>query len=208
MRAIKFVFTATFLAVLLLICAFSVYAAEAGDTEVWDISRDSESDVTATLNKNAKGDGKHELLISGNGYMRSFSSSDPAPWNADYTDSIISVVIEDGVKNISANSFYECYNIEFITVKALHIDISVISDNVIPYTALIRAHIRSTAAEYADLMGCELDYLCEFSANSCYCDVCEYECTSHIGGEPTCNVGALCDICGCEYGEPKGHGGQ
>lgn len=205
MKAIKFILTAIFLAILLLFSELSVCAAQAdGDSEIWDISRDGESAVIATLSKNAKGNGKHELLISGNGYMRSFSSSAPAPWNTDYADSIVSVIIEDGVKNISANSFCECCSIEFITVKPLRIDISVTSDNVIPYTAVIRAHILSTASEYANLIGCRLEYLCEFSTDS-RCYVCEYECTSHIGGEPTCIVGALCDICGCEYGEPKEH---
>lgn len=53
------------------------------------------------------------LTISGTGMMDEYTS-DTRPWK-EYTDSIKSMVIENGVTSIGSGTFYGCNNLEAIT---------------------------------------------------------------------------------------------
>ena len=67
-------------------------------------------DCTVTL------DGSGTLNVSGNGAMADYMQYD-APWK-DYSYYIKSVIVEDGVTHIGDQSFYECENLETITVNS------------------------------------------------------------------------------------------
>ena len=55
------------------------------------------------------------LTISGTGAMTDFSSIDDVPWQ-DYRGYIYTVVIENGVTNIGACSFYKCTNLTNVSI--------------------------------------------------------------------------------------------
>ncbi|MBR4066016.1 MAG: leucine-rich repeat domain-containing protein, partial [Bacteroidaceae bacterium] len=55
------------------------------------------------------------LTVSGSGSMYNYSSSYPAPWN-EYKNSIETVIINDGIKSIGNNAFFECSGITSIDI--------------------------------------------------------------------------------------------
>lgn len=64
------------------------------------------------------------LTISGNGYMKDYSAdyfngynfTTTAPWGSWESDMIKSIIINQGVKNISNYAFYNCKNLTSITI--------------------------------------------------------------------------------------------
>ena len=55
------------------------------------------------------------LTITGSGSMRSFKSSEPAPWD-DYKDEIEAVVLPEGLTTIGAYAFNNCSKLDHVTI--------------------------------------------------------------------------------------------
>ena len=97
-----------------------VYKDEAGQTETT-----VEDEVLAVLPSIALGDcGKNltwvltedgTLIVSGNGWMPDFGSSNTAPWHQ-YRTNIYKVVLETGVTSIGDYAFYSCYRMKEIYI--------------------------------------------------------------------------------------------
>lgn len=60
-------------------------------------------------------DDEGTLTINGSGEMTDYSSSSSVPWYAD-KDSILSVVIKDGVSSIGSRAFYACSNMISVSI--------------------------------------------------------------------------------------------
>ncbi len=73
----------------------------------WDISASSEDSVTATL----YGDGR--LVISGTGKMKTSVNEE---WDT-YKEEIKSLIVQDGVENITSSAFKECSNLESVELS-------------------------------------------------------------------------------------------
>jgi len=56
------------------------------------------------------------LYISGNGGMQEYHYDYDTPWMA-YRDSIVNVVIEEGVLSVGDHAFYGCENLKFVTLS-------------------------------------------------------------------------------------------
>lgn len=56
-----------------------------------------------------------EFTVSGTGTMSYYTTSNPAPW-ADFRDEIVTVTIEEGVKNVSSTSFYRCTSLKNVNL--------------------------------------------------------------------------------------------
>ena len=88
----------------------AVIFAVSASAQTWNCGANG-SNVTATLDANGT------LTISGSGAMADYQSPvNPAPWYADYNDSIVSIVIEDGVTSIGDYAFTMCSNLTSATI--------------------------------------------------------------------------------------------
>jgi hypothetical protein len=56
------------------------------------------------------------LTIKGTGMMTDYSSETKSPWYSEYSETILQVIIEDGVENIGTNAFENCSNLESVTI--------------------------------------------------------------------------------------------
>lgn len=56
-----------------------------------------------------------EFTVSGTGTMAYYTTSNPAPWT-DFRDEIVTVTIEEGVKNVSSESFYRCTSLKNVNL--------------------------------------------------------------------------------------------
>lgn len=56
-----------------------------------------------------------EFTVSGTGTMSYYTTSNPAPWT-DFRDEIVTVTIEEGVKNVSSTSFYRCTSLKYVNL--------------------------------------------------------------------------------------------
>ncbi|MBQ3604592.1 MAG: leucine-rich repeat protein [Clostridia bacterium] len=56
-----------------------------------------------------------EFTVSGTGTMTYYTTSNPAPWT-DFRDEIVTVTIEEGVKNVSSQSFYRCTSLKNVNL--------------------------------------------------------------------------------------------
>lgn len=56
-----------------------------------------------------------EFTVSGTGTMSYYTTSNPAPWT-DFRDEIVTVTIEEGVKNVSSTSFYRCTSLKNVNL--------------------------------------------------------------------------------------------
>ncbi|MBR6670323.1 MAG: leucine-rich repeat protein, partial [Ruminococcus sp.] len=91
------------------------------------------------------------LIISGEGEMANWETTDAAPW-AEYSDFIEAVCINDGVKSIGENSFDALSNIwQFISYSMDCVIPD--SDTAIPENAEILCYNGSTAQAYAEKYG-------------------------------------------------------
>ena len=70
----------------------------------------------------------------------------------DYDDSIVEVIIHEGITGIGEEAFYDCYNLESITILNLECSIYQ-SGNTIDSGAVIYGHENSTAQSYAEKYG-------------------------------------------------------
>lgn len=57
-------------------------------------------------------DSEGVLTISGKGEMTDYTSGRPAPWKAEHSNDIRSVVLEEGVTGIGTQAFYKCTKLE------------------------------------------------------------------------------------------------
>ncbi|MCC8047378.1 MAG: leucine-rich repeat protein [Clostridiales bacterium] len=119
--------TRTVIAILtavLILTGLTAYAQT--DTSIEDISINEESTEGPTESENVTVldsgktgqvtwvyDSSATLTISGEGYMTDYKSSG-APWYQ-YSESIVSVVFEDGVTKVGAFSFYNCKALSSVT---------------------------------------------------------------------------------------------
>lgn len=99
------------LSILLAACLiFSLLPVSAfADTTAGGTFGDHGKNLTWTL------DSDGTLTISGMVAMKDFSSKTPAPWE-DYSGSIKSLVINDGVKSIGNRAFSRCSNLTSVTI--------------------------------------------------------------------------------------------
>ena len=165
----------------------------------WDISQNNESSVTAAIYEQ---DGKYSLIISGNGKMKEFNSSEDVPWK-EYAERIVLVDLKQGVKNLSAYSFSGCSALSKVIIRENNITVRA-DVEVIPFTADIHAHLKSTMAVYVfENYPSRFYPICDFSDG--VCTECRYECVSHTGGVASCNDGGKCEICSMEYIPPLNH---
>ena len=72
--------------------------------EAWDISENDDGSVMAYLYNDTQNEGKHTLIITGNGKMKDWENGE-APWHDSYSYDITSVTIEEGVTTIGAYAF-------------------------------------------------------------------------------------------------------
>ena len=183
------------------LCVFPInLRASSNLVDKWDISESDGDEVLATLARIS--DEKYELTIYGEGRMRSFSTSYPAPWSA-YADLINSVVIKFGVENLSDYSINKCRFLETLTVENPYMEIASGVINSLYMTRVLCHRISTTKAIVYENNPNRLSYICEFENSAC--KICSYVCTSHIGGESTCETAAKCEICQAEYGEKRSH---
>lgn len=56
-----------------------------------------------------------EFTVSGTGTMSYYTTSNPAPWT-DFRDEIVTVTIEEGIKNVSSTSFYRCTSLKNVNL--------------------------------------------------------------------------------------------
>lgn len=204
MRPVVRLLSTVFCITLILLSALTVRvtAADAEPFKEWDVSKSSDGSVMAKLYYVDGCEGKYRLVITGEGKMKSFTAPELVDWY-DYSDSIIFAAATAGVKNIGDYSFFDCFELESLTVEGKDTEFPVSSDTLLPYTAEICAHEISTAHTYATLASLEFTSICEFSDGVCV--TCGYECTAHTGGTATCTEKAKCEICGTEYGELSEH---
>jgi len=88
---------------------FINYACECGTTLYtmrWIISATVDDKVYAYLFKQA--DDSYRLVIEGTGNMIDWDSQNDVPWLKEYSKSITSASIANGVTNVGAYSFYQC----------------------------------------------------------------------------------------------------
>ncbi len=76
----------------------------------WDISASDSDHVSAVLYEDGR------LVISGNGKMESWNNFTSSPDWSGRRNNILTVEIQNGVKNIGSNAFYECHNISTIQI--------------------------------------------------------------------------------------------
>ncbi len=98
-----------------------------GTQEEWDALDvqfpDSTPEVICAGKKGTAGSGTTwrfngvtgEFTVSGTGTMSYYTTSNPAPW-ADFRDEIVTVTIEEGVKNVSSTSFYRCTSLKYVNL--------------------------------------------------------------------------------------------
>lgn len=166
----------------------------------WNISESATDSVIAKLYPHSESEDKFELIITGEGSMRSFSDSSPAQW-FQYADSISSVTIEKGVENLSKGAIDGCIYLAELRIENPKL---ILSANGIPYTTKIYGHGSSTAQNFVLYNYPDRFFLnCKFE-NS-VCNTCSYKCESHSGGAAGCNEFPKCEICGAEYGNKKEH---
>lgn len=79
----------------------------------WDISTSGNGSVMASLYPNGE---NYTLVVSGNGAMVGYSSTNDIPWK-NYRSQLTKVVIEDGITSIGRNCFYWHYALEEIVVS-------------------------------------------------------------------------------------------
>ena len=167
---------------------------------MWDISEGEDDIVTAKLFETEGG--YYELLITGDGRMKSFSSASDVPW-LQYSDKIIYVHLTDRIENLSLNSIASFAGLLELRIDGMSTVLNV-SEQPIPYNVKIFAHAISTMAYYVyDNNPERLFYICDFKDGKC--DTCKYECISHKGGVAGCLDYGICDICKTEYLAPLGH---
>ena len=92
---------------LLLLTLFALSISGAEPVEAWDISATSSDSVTAYLYDAPSKSGYYDMVISGTGNM-GHQYDTRSPWYESYKDKIISVTVEDGVRNIGDYAFYYC----------------------------------------------------------------------------------------------------
>lgn len=203
-RFIAVVFT---LCSLFLIGTTGSFVSEAAATEPieeWDISETPGTDsVTAKLYKNKEDSTKYDIVITGEGRMADFSVYSPAPWCAEYSDTLILVSVGSEITYIGEYAFFECANLERITVLNPQAEFYAMSDTVISSYTVVCGHEISTAKSYSKLYSKYFSSICKY--NNASCSVCGYVCASHTGGMASCEESAKCEICGIYYGEPAGH---
>ena len=86
--------------------------ADAEEVESWNISGDSNSNVTATLYNDRK------LIISGNGKMKDYDYIEQE-YDIPYIDKdVLEVEIENGITSIGRYSFFKCSKIKKINILA------------------------------------------------------------------------------------------
>lgn len=195
---------AVFVFSLLLVAVLSVcVSANEQKSAEWDVSADGSGRVKATLYFNEAED-SYKLVISGNGKMKDFSELDPAPWLKAYAIDIITVEIGADVENIGAHSFVDCSSVAQFIINGLYTKIPMSFEEEVSHSVVIICHPNSSAGVLAEECYNGLyKYLCIFRDSTC--TVCSYVCSEHIGGAPTCEQPAVCDICGVGYGTSKGH---
>ncbi|MBE6645689.1 MAG: hypothetical protein E7612_10025 [Ruminococcaceae bacterium] len=165
----------------------------------WDISQNEESTVTAEIYEM---DGKYNLVISGDGMMRKFNSPEEIPWK-EYSEGIVSVDVNEGVKNLSEYSFSGCSNLAKVIIRERNLTLRA-DVEIIPFTTDIYAHLKSTAYFYVyENYPSRFYSICEFASGVCL--ECGYECVNHAGGAASCTEGGKCQICLTEYIPPLEH---
>ncbi|MBO5421849.1 MAG: leucine-rich repeat protein [Clostridia bacterium] len=104
-----------------------------------------------------------EFTVSGTGTMSYYTTSNPAPWT-DFRDEIVTVTIEEGVKNVSSTSFYRCTSLKNVnlpdtvtTIGGCAFEKTAIESIVIPDSV---THIDNAA-----FRGCKLLESIKLSAN-------------------------------------------
>lgn len=204
MRSVGRLLSALFCITLMLLSALTVRvtAAEAEPFEEWDVSESGDGSVMARLYYADGDERKCRLVITGAGKMKRFTAPELACWYG-YSDSIIFATVTAGVKNIGDYSFFDCTELEALTVEGKATQFPASADTLVPAGTKICAHENSTAHTYADIASLEFTSICEFSDG--VCTACGYACTAHTGGTATCTEKAKCEICGTEYGELSEH---
>ncbi len=170
--------------------------------EEWDISETSSDSVTASLHPHPELQDLYYLEISGAGSMRDFASSDFVPWSA-YSDKILTVIVGGEVTYVGEYSFFGLSNLENIYILNPISEFAMRSDIVISSSALICAHVNSSAKIFSSISGHRFYSICEYENSTCL--TCGNICSEHTGGEANCTEGAACEICGTEYTPSLGH---
>ena len=88
------------------------------DAKKWDISLNSNDNVFAEL---VEYDNNYELVISGQGKMKSYKNKNDVPWIS-YVNSIESVLIGNGITNVGSNVFSDI-DLEYIYLPDSIVDV-------------------------------------------------------------------------------------
>lgn len=208
LTVIKKAFIASIFCSLILIGTASSFKASAGsDTKEpvlsEDVSKNDEFDsVFANLYELDEVVGEYELIISGSGAMRDYTYPNFPLWFDEYSDKIVRVTIKKDVTNIGKNAFSFLEELCEIYIENPEILLPATA-SLIPENAKIFSHKISNSEKYSKAYGREFFSICSFNLGKC--TVCNYECASHIGGEPTCITQGVCKLCGLAYGDMLSH---
>lgn len=88
------------------------------DAKKWDVSLNSNDNVFAEL---VEYDNNYELVISGQGKMKSYKNKNDVPW-INYVNSIESVLIGNGITNVGSNVFSDI-DLEYIYLPDSIVDV-------------------------------------------------------------------------------------
>lgn len=85
--------------------------------ESWDVSMTEGTDrVICSVYLHPNDENAHLLVVSGEGKMKDYNAASEAPWFKAYSKTVLSVIIESGVKNVGYYAFSYCTSLTAVSL--------------------------------------------------------------------------------------------